>query len=230
MKAFIHLKYIAMCNLSRNMRRPNHSRYRTTTILNRAWAKSIQQRGSHNECTCRVWHQSDNQLGRKYAETLCKITGEEMAGGLSGCRSFSTNRNPVLSHSDVSRRIPLTGTVNTDIASLLWRYKGRGSVPNPQPHDYLLNRLFRRRSNKTSKLRVTGLCVGNSPGTSEFPAQMASNAKNVSIWWRHHGLRRPRMLQSKFGCGWTVSRVWITGSTVWNDTCGYLHWKSCTTR
>ena len=25
-----------------------------------------------------------------------------------------------------------------------------------------------------------------SPGTGEFPAQMASNAENVSIWWRHH--------------------------------------------
>ena len=34
---------------------------------------------------------------------------------------------------------------------------------------------------------VTGLCVGNSPVTGEFPAQKASNAKNVSIWWRHHG-------------------------------------------
>ena len=39
---------------------------------------------------------------------------------------------------------------------------------------------------KTSKLRVTGLCEGNSPVTGEFPAQMASNAENVSIWWRHH--------------------------------------------
>ena len=39
---------------------------------------------------------------------------------------------------------------------------------------------------KTSKLHVTGLCVGNSPVTSEFPAQRASNAENVSIWWRHH--------------------------------------------
>ena len=46
--------------------------------------------------------------------------------------------------------------------------------------------LFRRRSKKTSKLRVTGLCAGNSPLTGEFPAQRASNAKNVSIWWRHH--------------------------------------------
>ena len=26
----------------------------------------------------------------------------------------------------------------------------------------------------------------NSPETGEFPAQMASNAENVSIWWRHH--------------------------------------------
>ena len=39
---------------------------------------------------------------------------------------------------------------------------------------------------KHKKLRVTGLCVGNSPGTGEFPAQMASNAENASIWWRHH--------------------------------------------
>ena len=41
----------------------------------------------------------------------------------------------------------------------------------------LLNRLFRHRSKKTSKLRVTGLCAGNSPEAGEFPAQMASNAE-----------------------------------------------------
>ena len=28
--------------------------------------------------------------------------------------------------------------------------------------------------------------AGKSPGTGEFPAQMASNAENVSIWWRHN--------------------------------------------
>ena len=43
-----------------------------------------------------------------------------------------------------------------------------------------------RRSEKALKLRVTGLCVGNSPVNGKFPAQMASNAENVSIWWRHH--------------------------------------------
>ena len=44
----------------------------------------------------------------------------------------------------------------------------------------------RRRSKKTSRLCVTGLCAGNSPVTGEFPAQRASKAENVSIWWRHH--------------------------------------------
>ena len=39
---------------------------------------------------------------------------------------------------------------------------------------------------KKSKLSVTGLCDGNSPVTGEFPAQRASNAWNISIWWRHH--------------------------------------------
>ena len=46
--------------------------------------------------------------------------------------------------------------------------------------------LFRGRSKKTSKLRVTGLCEGNSPVTGDFPTQRASDAENVSIWWRHH--------------------------------------------
>ena len=65
--------------------------------------------------------------------------------------------------------------------ALQWRHNGRDGVSNQQPHDCLLNRLFRRRSKKTSKLRVTGLCAGNSPGTGEIPAQMASYAENVSI-------------------------------------------------
>ena len=63
--------------------------------------------------------------------------------------------------------------------SLQWCHNERDGVSNHQPHDYLLNRLFRRRSKKTLKLRVTGLCAGKSPVTGEFPAQRASNAENV---------------------------------------------------
>ena len=70
--------------------------------------------------------------------------------------------------------------------TLQWRQNGHNVVSNHQPRDCFLNRLFRRRSKKTSKLRVTYLStngVGNSSVTGEFPAQMASKAKNVSIWW-----------------------------------------------
>ena len=45
--------------------------------------------------------------------------------------------------------------------SLQWRHNGRDVVLYHQPHDCLLNRLFRRK--KRSKLCVTGLCEGNSP-------------------------------------------------------------------
>ena len=73
--------------------------------------------------------------------------------------------------------------------ALQWCHNGCDGISNNQPHHCWLNRLFRHRSKKTSKLRVTGLCVGNSPVTGEFPAQMASNVENVSNWWCHHGYR-----------------------------------------
>ena len=77
------------------------------------------------------------------------------------------------------------------LLSLRWRHNDHAGVSNHQPHGCLLNRLFRLKSKITSKLRVTGLCAGNSPGTGEFPAQMASYAENVSIWWRHHVICHP---------------------------------------
>ena len=76
--------------------------------------------------------------------------------------------------------------VSGGVYSLQWRHNGRDGVSNHQPYDCLLNSLFRRRSKKISKLCITGLCEGNSPVTGEFPAQWASNAENVSIWWHHH--------------------------------------------
>ena len=87
---------------------------------------------------------------------------------------------------DTKQEVVLTSSVSWVSSTLHWRHNGHNSVSNDQPYDCLLNRVFRRRSKKTSKLRVTGLCEGNSPGTGEFPEQMASNAENVSIWWRHH--------------------------------------------
>ena len=95
--------------------------------------------------------------------------------------------------------------------TLQWRHNGRFGVSNNQPHDCLLNRLFRCRSKKTSKLRVTGLCAGNWPVTGEFPAQMASIAENVSIWWRHH---ETFLLQNRY---------LKMSSRKWQLFCQYFH-------
>ena len=55
------------------------------------------------------------------------------------------------------------------LLSVQRRYNDHDGVSNHQPHGCLLNRLFRRRSKKTSRLCVTGLCVGNSPGPVNSP-------------------------------------------------------------
>ena len=82
--------------------------------------------------------------------------------------------------------VRLFNTTCITTRSLQWRHNEHDGVSNHQPHDCLLNRFFRRRSKKTPKLHLIGLCAGNSPVTGEVPAQRASDAENVSIWWRHH--------------------------------------------
>ena len=63
------------------------------------------------------------------------------------------------------KRLCICGRFTT----LHWRHNDHDGVSNHQPHGCLLNRLFRRRSKETSKLHVTGLCVGNSPESVNSP-------------------------------------------------------------
>ena len=74
--------------------------------------------------------------------------------------------------------------------TLQWRHNELDGISNHRRLYCVRNRLFRRRSNEISKLRVTGLCTGISPVTGEFPAQMASIAEKFSISWRHHVYKR----------------------------------------
>ena len=74
-----------------------------------------------------------------------------------------------------------SSSIKIKMFSLQWHYNEHNGIWNRRCLDCLLNHLFRCRSKKTSKLRVTGLCEGNSTVTGEFPAQRASNAENVSI-------------------------------------------------
>ena len=104
--------------------------------------------------------------------------------------------------------------------ALHWRHNEPDGISNHQPRHCLLNCLFRCRSKKTSKLRVTGLWAENLPGTSEFSAQKASNAENVSIWWRHNG---NAILQS-------IKLEKVEGTSMKYDSTTYLiynraHWE-----
>ena len=70
--------------------------------------------------------------------------------------------------------------------ALHWRHNERDGVSNHRRLHCLLNCWFWHRLKKTSKLHGTGHCAVNLPVTGELIAQKVSNAKNVSIWWRHH--------------------------------------------
>ena len=121
--------------------------------------------------------------------SLILITITMVKGPIHNCR---TPTSPTEDVRDLKMHaikwIKINAGFGDMLPTLQWRHNGHDAVSNHQPHNCLLRCLFGPRSMKTSKLRATGLCVENSPGTGEFPAQMASNAENVSIWWRHHGL------------------------------------------
>ena len=70
--------------------------------------------------------------------------------------------------------------------SLQWRHNEHDGISNHWRLDCLLRRLFKHRSQKTSKLYLTGLCEENPPVTGGFPSQRVSKVRNVSIWWHHH--------------------------------------------
>ena len=137
-----------------------------------------------------------NYVVRYNGNLVCSITNMCVSMGYWVTGIFLIHRKVFYSRSshDLSTKIAYAPTSKYSFTlslyrSLQWRHNERNGVSNHQPHDCLLNCLFGRRSKKTSKLCVTGLCTGNSPVTGEFPAQRASNAEKVSIWWRHHGER-----------------------------------------
>ena len=67
--------------------------------------------------------------------------------------------------------------------SLQWRHNGRDGVSITGVsivYSTVCSDADQRKHQSSASLE------GNSPITSEFPSQWASNAENVSIWWRHH--------------------------------------------
>ena len=71
------------------------------------------------------------------------------------------------------------------VTPLQWRHNERDGVWNHQPHECLPNRLIMRKSKKTSKLRVTAFCEGNSAYFMHVVFSLSVTCNSL------HGLQEP---------------------------------------
>ena len=100
----------------------------------------------HCECMCICWYY------------VYMMTGPRVLNG-----TFTWNHTCKVG---IFATISIIYWTTMQIKTLQCRHNERDGVSHHQPHHCLLNRLFRHRSKKTPKLRVTGLWVGNSPVNS----------------------------------------------------------------
>ena len=99
------------------------------------------------------------------------------------------------------------------MGTLHWRHNELDGVSDHQPHDCLLTCLFRHRSKKTSKLRVTGLCEGNSPGPANCPHKRPVTRKTFpfdDVIMRIHS---------------TVNKSCYIVCMLWNLVSDFMPWK-----
>ena len=139
-----------------------------------------------HECTWRMYFCIDNvtkvETEKKYVAKLGSSFRQQkhtntciihvLGFVLTEQKQWSTNKSQHLCNYAHTAHLSYIGYVFV----LQWRHNRRNGVSNHLLHHCLLNRLFKRRPKKSSKLRVTGVCAGNSPVTG-----------NVSIWGRRHG-------------------------------------------
>ena len=117
---------------------------------------------------------------------------------LSGCRQRYHNissflvrwvRNPLVTARFLAQRFSnahnnILNDSRHDVFgnTLQWSHNDRDGISTHRRLHFIGQLLVQAQINETSKVRVTGLCAGNSSVTSEF-----SNVESVSIWWRHYG-------------------------------------------
>ena len=143
-------------------------------LLSREWRCSWSS--ADRRCSTYIWV-IDNFIayqGASYIRDLTVIITQLYLLGVV------MNAPQILGHEPVCRR-QRDSIHQVRLYSLQWRHNERDNVSNHQPHDCISNCLFRRRSKKTSKHCVTGLCAGKSPVTSEFPAQGPVTRKMFSF-------------------------------------------------
>ena len=147
--------------------------------------------GSKKIWLCINYGATDRMWWHNYLRhNICKTTIENVDTSklmiIQRCVTDIPSRSPELTLTDhntgfrawannMTTQLPQTHSHGS--VSLQWRHNGRDSVSNQQPYYCLVNRLFRRISKKTSKLRVIGLCVGNSPGPVNSPHKWSVTRK-----------------------------------------------------
>ena len=69
-----------------------------------------------------------------------------------------------------------------------WRHNGCDSVSKSPASRLFTQPFIQTQIKENIKAPCHWPLCGEFTGTGEFPAQMASNAENVSIWWRYHAV------------------------------------------
>ena len=80
------------------------------------------------------------------------------------------------------------------VSPLLWRHNGDECVSNSSltiVYSTVYSGADQRKHQSSASLAFV-------PVSGEFPAQMVSNAENVSIWWRHHARHGDVMKWKRF--------------------------------
>ena len=131
-----------------------------------------------------------------------------------------------INHSIEYRNI-LYRVISTPTVSIIlyWRHNDHDGVSNHQPLGCLLNRLFRRRSKKPSKLRVTGLCVGKSPGPVNSPHKGPVTRKMFTF---DDVIMLMQYISPKYHAyGWQVARFVGRFRPMYSYISGLLHIYRC---
>ena len=150
----------------------------------------------HNFYLGIVWYHWFNDNSQSYVDYIYFLHSNHQNMNFSMCRQHRQHTVFFWRHSasiifiSVGLCYGLTAIQHQAITlanPLQWRHNDHDSVSNHQPRGCLLNRLFRRRSKKISKLRITGLCVKKSPGPVNSLHKGPVTRK--MFVWRHHALQ-----------------------------------------
>ena len=109
--------------------------------------------------------------------------------------------------------------------SLQWRHNGRDGVSDHQPYHCLLNRLFMRRSKKTSNSASLAFVRGINRRPVNSPQKWPVTQKKVSIWWHHHDWNPSK--QQGSGRNISYNRLTTQIGTPNTHTCKYQKSITC---